>query len=340
MSGIDRRLVVAGLAAPFVQRISPVQAATRVLRIAHPVPAAMDEKGDFRDRLCHMFGRGVAERTGGSLSVEVYPNSSLMKTNAMFSAMRKGALDMSLYPLPFAGGEVREMNIGLIPCLVSSYGQGFGWKSAEVGRRLTGLLQEKGVVLVTWIWSAGGVAARARELVTPADAKGLKVRGGSREIDRMLEAAGAATLSLPANENYVAMQTGAIDAVITSMQSLVSFRLEELTKNITVAVPRSFWFMLTPLMMSKRIFDALSKAERDAVMEVGASLEGFARAEAVAADAAAGVIYEKAGARSHQMTDDILRQWTEIARQTSWRDYASVSTEAAALIEAAQKVAG
>jgi hypothetical protein len=31
-----------------------------------------------------------------------------MKTNAQFSAMRKGALDMSLVPLSYAGGEVPE----------------------------------------------------------------------------------------------------------------------------------------------------------------------------------------------------------------------------------------
>ena len=38
-----------------------------------------------------------------------------MKTNAQFSALRKGALDMSLYPLSYAGGEVVETNIGLMP---------------------------------------------------------------------------------------------------------------------------------------------------------------------------------------------------------------------------------
>jgi len=31
-----------------------------------------------------------------------------MKTVAQFSALRKGALDMSLYPLAYAGGEVRS----------------------------------------------------------------------------------------------------------------------------------------------------------------------------------------------------------------------------------------
>ena len=41
----------------------------------------------------------------------------------------------------------------------------------------------------------------------------MKVRGGSREMDMMLKAAGAATLQLPSNEIYAAMQTGACDAV-------------------------------------------------------------------------------------------------------------------------------
>ena len=53
-----------------------------------------------------MFAEEVTKRTKGSLKFEIYPGSSLMKTVAQFSALRKGALDMSLYPLAYAGGEV------------------------------------------------------------------------------------------------------------------------------------------------------------------------------------------------------------------------------------------
>ena len=41
---------------------------------------------------------------------------------------------------------------------------------------------------MSWIWQAGGVASRATPLVAPDDAKGMKVRGGSREMDMMLQA--------------------------------------------------------------------------------------------------------------------------------------------------------
>ena len=79
------------------------------------------DAGDFRDRACRIFARELEKRTSGALNAQVFPDSSLMKTIPQFSALRKGALDISLYPLSYAGGEVVETNIGLMPCMVSSY---------------------------------------------------------------------------------------------------------------------------------------------------------------------------------------------------------------------------
>ncbi len=73
-------------------------------------------------------------QTNGELAFEIYPGSSLMKTVAQFSALRRGALDLTLYPLAYAGGEVPEVNIGLMPCLVTTYEQGMAWKTRRSGR--------------------------------------------------------------------------------------------------------------------------------------------------------------------------------------------------------------
>ena len=54
----------------------------------------------------------------------------------------------------------------------------------------------------TWVWQSGGVASRDKQMLAPEDAKGMKIRGGSREMDLVLKAAGAATLNLPSNEFY------------------------------------------------------------------------------------------------------------------------------------------
>ncbi len=312
--------------------------AGNTLKISHQFPGGTLTEGDFRDRLCRRFAVDVEKRTNGALKAGVYPGSSLMKTNAQFSALRKGALDMSLYPLSYAGGEVAETNIGLMPALVPSYEQGAAWKTAEVGKQLARVLDEKGILVVSWIWQAGGVASKPRPLVAPADAKGLKVRGGSREMDMMLKQAGASVITLPSNEIYAAMQTGAMDAAMTSSTSFISFKLEEIAKHLTSGRGRAYWFMFEPLLISKEVFAKLPKAQQDVVMAVGAELEVFARDAARADDKIAADVYAKAGAKVYDIDEATLKQWQAIARDTAWKDFAEKSESCAALLKSAQKL--
>ncbi|GAA0021207.1 hypothetical protein BDS110ZK14_24530 [Bradyrhizobium diazoefficiens] len=130
-----RHLLATAVAAPAILRFGTGTAhAATTLKISHQFPGGTIDKGDFRDRLCRMFAAEVAKRSNGDIAAEIYPNSSLIKTNAQFSAMRKGALDISLYPMPYAGGELPETNIGLMPGLVTTYDQGMRWKK-EPGRQ-------------------------------------------------------------------------------------------------------------------------------------------------------------------------------------------------------------
>src|SRR3984893_5844513 len=248
---ISRRNMLSGaLAAPALiasARMGSL-AAAQTLKISHQFPGGTIDDGDFRDRLCRRFGAELEKRTNGAVTAQIYPNSSLMKTVAQFSAVRKGALDISLYPISYAGGEYAELNIGLMPGLVSSYAQGAAWKNSAVGQKFSAFLAEKGVIILSWIWQAGGVASRNTPIVNPQDAKGLKVRGGSRAGDMVLQAAGATT----------------------SSTSLISFRLEEVAKSLTTGRGKSYWFMLEPLIMSKQIFDAMPKAQRDIIVALGA----------------------------------------------------------------------
>src|ERR1700756_3654147 len=133
-----RHVLASAFAAPAILRFGTETAhAATTLKISHQFPGGTIDKGDFRDRLCRMFAAEVVKRSGGEIAGEVYPNSSLVKTNAQFSAMRKGALDVSLYPLPYAGGELPETNIALMPGLVSTYDQGMHWKKNAVGKPLS-----------------------------------------------------------------------------------------------------------------------------------------------------------------------------------------------------------
>jgi TRAP-type C4-dicarboxylate transport system substrate-binding protein len=338
---LNRRHVVSGaVAAPFVLATSRfgTALAAQTLKISHQFPGGTITEGDFRDRLCRMFAAEIEKRSNGALNGQVYPNSSLMKTVAQFSALRKGALDASLYPISYAGGEFAELNIGLMPGLVSSYKQGAAWKTSEVGKRFSSFLGEKGVIIVSWIWQAGGVASRATPIVNPSDAKGLKIRGGSREMDMVLQAAGASTLSLPSNELYAAMQTGACDGAITSSTSLISFRLEEVAKSLTTGRGKSYWFMLEPLIMSKRIFDALPKDQQEMILAVGRELEAFGTKEAMADDQKVADVYAGKGAKISDLDEATVDKWRGIARDTAWKDYAGKTPLSAELLKLAESV--
>ncbi len=337
---ITRRVAVTGLlAAPAILRAGVARADARVLKISHQFPGGTAEQGDFRDSLVRRFAAAVQAKTNGSLAFEIYPGASLMKTVAQFSALRRGALDLSLYPLAYAGGEVPEVNIGLMPSVTTSYEQGFAWKNNDIGRELIALLDKRGVKIITWVWQGGGIASRAGAVVAPDDVKGLKARGASRDTDLMLKSAGAIISSVTSDETYAGMQTGSLDAVVTSSTSLISFRLEEIAKNVTTARQGSFWFMLEPLLMSKSIFDSLTPDQQQAITEIGTAQEAFALEQARADDTRLVDIYTKAGVGVHDMTPQSLAQWKAVAQESAWKDFAGRSAACANLLKLAGAVA-
>jgi TRAP-type C4-dicarboxylate transport system substrate-binding protein len=237
---------------------------------------------------------------------------------AQYSAIRRGALDMTLYPLNYAGGEVSEYNIGFMPGVVTSYAQGYAWKKAEIGKRLGALMAEKGAVCVTWLWQAGGVA--------------------SREMDLMLKGAGASVVSMPSNELYAAMQTGTMDVAMTSSTSLISFRLEEIAKSLTTGRNKGFFFIFEPLLMSKQVFDSLPKDQQTAIMEIGLAMEKFGEDKAKADDEEVAKVYAKRGIKAYDIDQAQADKWKAVARDTCWKDYADKSASNAEFLKLSQQV--
>ncbi len=319
-----RRILAASVLGAALATLAPhgFAQATKTLKISHQFPGGTIDEGDFRDRLVRKFAKEVEKRTGGSLKFEIYPAASLMKAVPQFKGMVTGALDMSLYPLAYAGGEFPEANLTLMPALITSYEQGLRWKDAPIGRELTRLVEQRGLKIITWVWQAGGIASKSRPIVSPEDVKGMKVRGGSRLVDLMTRAAGAAVTNVPSNEIYSAMQSGVLDAAVTSSTSLISFRLYEPGKYVTAGRNHTFWFMFEPLMMSKAVFDGLTREQQKAIVEVGASLEKFGMESARADDQRMVEVYTKAGAKVSDMDAAAFEKWREVARASAWKDFA------------------
>ncbi len=315
-SALSASLLSAGLLA------APTALAQTTLKLSHQFPAASTPDGDFRDRLAKQFAAEVEKRTNGQIKIVVYPGNSLMKTNTQFGAIRKGILDMTVLPLAYGGGEVPEVNLTLMPALITSYEQGLRWRTSPVGQQLEKLLEDKGIKVLTWVWQAGGIASSDKPMVAPDDVKGTKFRGGSREMDVMLKTAGAAITNVPSNEIYSGMQSRVLDAALTSSTPHISYRLFETSKSFTTGRDHSFWYMFEPLLISNDVFKKLTPEQQQVMVEVGLSLEKFAMEEAKKDDERAAEVFAKAGVKVVDMDEASFRKWLALAQQTAWKDFA------------------
>ncbi len=334
--GLSRRAVLAtGLAAGSGLALPAIAAPPLVLKISHQFPAYTD----FRDVLARKFASEVEKETNGALKFQIYPGASLFKPYQQFDAMANGALDMSVYPLAYSGGKLPETNLTLMPALIENYQQAYGWEDAPIGKWLVNYLQDHGAMLITPIWQAGGVASRDKPILVPADLKGLKTRGAGKMIELMLQAAGGSISTFPSTETYNAMRSGVVDALWTSSASLMSFRLQEVAKDVTTARKWTFWYMFEPFLMSKDTYDKLTPAQQQIVAKVGRSLQSFALSACKSDDAKVAVVFGKAGDHVYDMDKQQFEEWKKLAEQSAWKDFAAQVKDGQKLLDMAQAVA-
>ena len=154
----------------------------------------------------------------------------------------------------------------------------------------------------------------------------------------MFQAAGAQVSTILSNEVYIGMQTGALDAAVTSSTSLISFRLEELSKNLTASRGRTFWFMLEPLLISKEIFESLPADQQKTILEVGLEMEDWGTKEARKDDEEVAKVYAAKGVQIVDLGPDDLAKWRAVSEQSAWKDFGDKNSSAAELLKLAKAI--
>ena len=144
-------------------------AKSMTLKVSHQFAA-----GDVRDQMGRVFGEMVTERTNGEIKFRHYPAKSLYKPKEQWDALRKGALDMSVFPLDYASGKVPELSITLMPCSVANIKQGLTWRNKPIGKKIDAMLEANGVRNLVWAWFDGGMGSKIRQIKVPADVKDRK----------------------------------------------------------------------------------------------------------------------------------------------------------------------
>ena len=308
------------------------------LRLTHQWPAAEGDEGDFRAVLAQRFSDQVAEQTDDQVKVQIFPNNTLGKSTEQYDSMMTGATDMSVFPLDYASGRVPQFSITLMPALVRSHEEAQAWQDAEIGQRFAEIAEENGAKILTWVWNAGAIGTKGAPVVSPDDVRpGMTMRAAGSYVEHMLEEAGAGISSLPSNEIYTAMQTGVLDAAITSTGSFSSFNLQEQVDSFTSPSENTFWFMFQPLIISTESFDGLCEEQQEVLEQVGADLQDFAYSASEEDDARVEKEFADAGVEVVQMDDAAFEQWRELA-EAQWEDYATSVDGGQELLDLAKQV--
>ena len=292
-------------------------ATARELRISHQFA-----EGDARHELAVLFGKEVEARTKGDLTFKVFPSQALFKAAAQYDAMAKGALDLSVFPLAYASGKVPELDVTLMPCIITSVEEGMAWRKKEIGKRVAKICEEKGMKILTWLWYAGGIGSRGKPVILPEDSKGLKFRAAGKLFEHMMHEAGASITSMPSSEIYMALQTKVLDACLTSAESFVSYRLYEQLEYLNVPTTHSIWYMAEPIVVSTKTWESLTPDQRKAMEEVGLALEKKATEISLEANKEVVKVFEEKGVKVHKMNEAEWKAWEKVAKETAWKKFA------------------
>ncbi|MBM3508891.1 MAG: hypothetical protein FJX61_01960 [Alphaproteobacteria bacterium] len=322
------RLATLALAAG-IAAILPLAAGAQEIKISHQ----WKEGTDARDRATRVFVSEVNKRDP-NVKFRIYPSSSLnIKPVAQLDAMQAGTLEMAVYPLSYAVGKIPEFSITIMPGTVTSLEHAKRMKGTKFFQRLQDVAEANGIRVITWWWTPGGFASKDREIGGPETVKGLSMRAADPTFEAMLKAAGSSVHNMASTEIYPALQSGVLNATLTSAETFVSMKIFEQTKHATVGGNYTLWMLLQPLVMAKSAWDKLTPAQKKAFQEAADISDTFFDGTQQEATAKMTEVYTKAGAKVRQLSKAEYDAWVDLAKKTAWVEYAKTAKAGKELLD-------
>ncbi|EEB83804.1 C4-dicarboxylate-binding periplasmic protein [Roseobacter sp. GAI101] len=111
-------------------------------------------------------------------------------------------------------------------------------------------------ILGTWVHGPGMLHTN-KEIRTPADMQGMKIRGGSRLVNQLLEITGATPVGMPVPAIPEGLSKGVIDGTTIPWEVTSSLKVPELVKNHTEFTGSALYTLTFVLAMNKDKYESL-----------------------------------------------------------------------------------
>ena len=196
-------------------------------------------------------------------------------------------------------------------------------------------------IIGTWVHGPG-MLHTAQPVSAPEDLQGMKIRGGSRMVNQLLEQVGAEPIGLPVTAIPEALSKGVIEGTTIPWEVTASLKVPELVSNHTEFDGPAIYNLTFVLAMNKDVYESLSD-ENKAVIDANSGLEFsiFAGTTMAAADGPARQIAVDNGNNIITVSEEDAAKWEEMARPVydAWiADMETKGIDGAALIEEARSL--
>lgn len=225
----------------------------------------------------YFFQQRYAERmaAAGGLNVELYPASQLGPIPSMVNGVMLGSIESFITATAFLGQVDPRFQVFDVAAILRDPVRTRALLAGDVARdRIAGYGAGRNVTaLSTFVHSPNAIISK-RPVASLDDLAGLKIRvlGSPFQIEPM-RAIGATPVPMPLSEVMPALQTGAIDAVVSSPTVATAFRYHDAAPYMTIV---ESWPLVVTMANARVWLDGLPEETRDAVREAAWATEAEA----------------------------------------------------------------
>lgn len=231
--------------------------------------ATADSPQDSYAIAAHAFKKALEAQSKGAIEVQLYPNRQIGDEKQLVEGLRLGTVDSAVITNGAYSPVEPAFQLNDLPFLYSSEAQVFQVLDGEVGRKLAGRAESKGIVILGYLASGyRHMLNNKRPVTRPEDVVGVKYRVHNSVALDMYTALGASPVPMAWGETMTALQQGAVDGMDLPTVLVDTLKLYEAVKFMSLT---AHTYSVAELAISKRKFDPLPAAQKDMVRRAAAT---------------------------------------------------------------------
>lgn len=255
------------------------------------------------------FAKQVNEKSKGTIDIKVYPAGQLYNDQNINDALMSGGLDIGMNSTARWSMAVPELKVLDLPFVLTSYEAADNALDGDLGKALNGAMEKKGVHPLIWAdYGYVQFCNNTKRIEKPEDFQGLKMRSYSEISADIIQALGASPTTMSSSEVYMAMKNGTIDGQSSGQTAILSRKIYEVAKYLTVANSSYVEFLVS---MNANSWNKLSKEQQQIITECAKEAEKEIRQEAKAEDERCIEELKNKGMDVYIVPQDEIHLWQE-----------------------------